>query len=100
MHTQAGHVLAMNEMGVGWILDLKGNQPGLYALADAHPWGGEPVLHATAEVGHGRPEIRTIRVTSQPPGDITRRFPRTPPPIPTTPSPPPPPRTPATPPSP
>ena len=77
MHTQAGHVLAMNEMGVAWILDLKGNQPGLYALADAHPWGGEPVLHATAEVGHGRHEIRTIRVTSQVPGDITRRFPGT-----------------------
>jgi predicted transposase YbfD/YdcC len=77
MHTQAGHVEAMNELGVGWILDLKGNQPGLYALADAHPWDGEPVLHATAEVGHGRHEIRTIRVTSQVPEGITRRFPGT-----------------------
>ncbi len=77
LHTQAGHVEAMNKLRVGWILDLKGNQPGLYALADAHPWGDEPVLHATAEVGHGRHEIRTIRVTSQVPDGITRRFPGT-----------------------
>src|SRR5271166_109236 len=77
LHTQAGHVEAMNKLRVGWILDLKDNQPGLYALADAHPWGDEPVLHATAGVGHGRHEIRTIRVTSQVPDGITRRFPGT-----------------------
>ena len=77
LHTQAGHVEAMNELGVGWILDLKDNQPGLYALADAHPWDREPVLHATADVGHGRHEIRTMRVTSQVPDGITRRFPGT-----------------------
>ncbi len=77
LHTQAGHVEAMNKLRIGWILDLKDNQPGLYALADAHPWHDEPVLHATAEAGHGWHEIRTIRVTSQVPGGITRRFPGT-----------------------
>ena len=77
LHTQAGHVEAMNKLRVGWILDLKDNQPGLYALADAHPWDDEPVLHATAETGHGRHEIRAIRVTSQVPDGITRRFPGT-----------------------
>ena len=77
LHTQAGHVEAMNKLRIGWILDLKDNQPGLYALADAHPWHEEPVLHATAETGHGRDEIRTIRVTSQVPDGITRRFPGT-----------------------
>ena len=77
LHTQAGHVEAMNKLRVSWILDLKDNQPGLYVLADAHPWNDEPVLHATAEVGHGRHEIRTIRVTSQVPDGITRRFPGT-----------------------
>ena len=35
------------------------------------------MLHATAEAGHGRHEIRTIRVTSQVPDGITRRFPGT-----------------------
>ncbi len=77
LHTQAGHVEAMNKLRVGWILDLKDNQPGLYALADAHPWHEEPVLHATAETGHGRHEIRTMRVTSQVPDGIARRFPGT-----------------------
>ena len=77
LHTQARHVEAMNKLRIGWILDLKDNQPGLYALADAHPWHEEPVLHATAETGHGRHEIRTIRVTSQVPDGITRRFPGT-----------------------
>jgi len=77
LHTQAGHVEAMNKLGVSWILDLKDNQPGLYALADAHPWRDEPVLHATAETGHGRHEIRAIRVTSQVPEGITGRFPGT-----------------------
>ena len=35
------------------------------------------MLHATAETGHGRHEIRTIRVTSQVPDGITRRLPGT-----------------------
>ena len=60
----------MNAAGVGWILTLKDNQPGLYAAADAHSWHDEPVLHATAETGHGRHEVRTIRVTSQVPTAI------------------------------
>ena len=42
MHTQAGHVTAMNALSIGWILTLKDNQPGLYAAADAHPWHDEP----------------------------------------------------------
>jgi predicted transposase YbfD/YdcC len=76
MHTQAGHVEAMNTHGVGWILTLKDNQPGLYAAADAHRREDEPILHATAETGHGRHEARTIRVTSDVPAQITQRFPR------------------------
>jgi len=77
MHTQAGHVTAMNALNIGWILTLKDNQPGLYAAADAHPWHDEPVLHATSETGHGRHEVRTIRATSQIPEAISQRFPGT-----------------------
>ncbi len=77
MHTQAGHVTAMNALGVAWILTLKDNQPGLYTAADSHPWHDEPILHATAGTGHGRHEVRTIRVTSQVPGAISQRFPGT-----------------------
>jgi predicted transposase YbfD/YdcC len=75
MHTQAGHVEAMNALGIGWILILKDNQPGMYAAASAHPWEDEPVLHATAETGHGRHEVRTIRVTSLVPDQIRQRLP-------------------------
>lgn len=77
MHTQTGHVTAMNAAGIKWMLNFKDNQPGMYALADAHPWEDEPVLHATSEVSHGRHEIRTIRVTTLIPDGITARFPGT-----------------------
>src|SRR5271165_6762868 len=42
MHTQTGHVEAMNALSVAWMLILKDNQPGAYAAADAHPWEHEP----------------------------------------------------------
>src|SRR5208283_5263473 len=75
MHTQTGHVEAMNAAGIGWMLILKDNQPGLYAAADAHIWEDEPVLHATSEVSHGRHEVRTIRVTSIVPDQIRANLP-------------------------
>jgi predicted transposase YbfD/YdcC len=75
LHTQTGHVEAMNALGVAWMLILKDNQPGMYAAADAHPWEHEPVLHGTSETGHGRHEIRTIRVTSCVPDLIKNKLP-------------------------
>lgn len=77
MHTQTGHVEAMNALSVAWMLILKDNQPGAYAAADAHPWDAEPVLHGTSETGHGRHEIRLIKATSVIPGLIARKFPGT-----------------------
>ena len=75
MHTQEQHVKAMNSLGVAWMLILKDNQPGLYAAADAHPWDNEPVLHGASETGHGRHEVRLIRVTSHIPAQITDKLP-------------------------
>jgi len=77
MHTQTGHVEAMNALGVAWMLILKDNQPGAYAAADAGPWENEPVLHGTSQTGHGRHEIRVIKVTSQIPDLIKDKFPGT-----------------------
>ena len=77
MHTQEEHVKAMNTLGLGWMLILKDNQPSLYAAADSHHWQDEPVLHGTSQTGHGRHEIRTIRVTSDIPGAITAKLPGT-----------------------
>jgi hypothetical protein len=75
MHTQEQHVKAMNSLGVAWMLILKDNQPGLYAAADGHPWDNEPILHGASETGHGRHEVRLIRVTSHIPAQITDKLP-------------------------
>jgi len=75
MHTQTGHVEAMNAPGLAWMLILKDNQPGLYAAADAWNWEDEPILHGASETGHGRHEIRTIRVTSEIPDLIKEKLP-------------------------
>ena len=75
MHTQAGHVEAMNALGLAWMLILKDNQPGLYAAADAWNWEDEPILHGASETGHGRHEIRTIRVTSEIPDPVKEKLP-------------------------
>ena len=77
MHTQEQHVKAMNSLGVAWMLILKDNQPGLYAAADGHPWDKEPILHGASETGHGRHEVRLIRVTSHIPAQITDKLPGT-----------------------
>lgn len=65
----------MNDLGLSWMLILKDNQPGMYAAADAWNWEDEPVLHGTSETGHGRHEIRTIRVTSCIPDLIRQKLP-------------------------
>jgi predicted transposase YbfD/YdcC len=75
MHTQEAHVKAMNDLGLAWVLILKDNQPGLYAAADAWTWENEPVLHGTSETGHGRHEIRVIKVTSEIPDQIKAKLP-------------------------
>ena len=75
MHTQAGHVEAMNDLGVAWMLILKDNQPGMYDAASAWNWEDEPVLAGTSQTAHGRHEVRTIRVTSEVPGLIQARLP-------------------------
>ena len=75
MHTQTGHVEAMNALGLAWMLILKDNQPGLYAAADAWNREDEPILHGASETGHGRHEIRTIRVTSEIPDLIKEKLP-------------------------
>ena len=69
MHTQEADVTAMNALRIGWMLHLEGQPAGLYA-ARRRATGGknEPVLHGGSENGHGRHEVRTIKVTSEIPG--------------------------------
>ena len=42
-----------------------------------HPWDNEPILHGASETGHGRHEVRLIRVTSHIPAQITDKLPGT-----------------------
>ena len=61
LHTQRGHANYLHRRGGFYVFTLGGNQPRLFAAADALPWAQIAVEHATIARGHGRIEIRTIR---------------------------------------
>jgi hypothetical protein len=48
--------------GAHWVLKVKRNQPNLYAQLAALPWRAVPDGDRTDDRGHGRREIRTIKV--------------------------------------
>ena len=64
LHTQTGHVTAMNKAGLDWMLIAKGNQPTLEDQICSYDWESVPVSrqHHTNETGHGRHDVRVIRV--------------------------------------
>jgi predicted transposase YbfD/YdcC len=62
LHCQRDHVTYLTERGAHWILTVKGNQPHLHAQLSALPWRAVPDADRTADRGHGRREIRTIKV--------------------------------------
>jgi predicted transposase YbfD/YdcC len=62
LHCQRDHVAYLAERGADWILTVKGNQPHLHAQLAGLPWRAVP--HATRDTGrgHGRREIRTLKI--------------------------------------
>ena len=62
LHTQRGHVDYLAERGAHWVLTVKGNQPNLRTQLVGMPWRAVEVAHRSAEWGHGRREIRTLKV--------------------------------------
>lgn len=62
LHCQRDHVTYLAGRGAHWILTVKGNQPHLHAQLSALPWRAVPDAARTADRGHGRREIRTIKV--------------------------------------
>jgi predicted transposase YbfD/YdcC len=64
MHCQRDHVTYLAERGAHWILTVKGNQPGLRAQLAALPWRAVPDADRDTGRGHGRREIRTLKVLS------------------------------------
>jgi predicted transposase YbfD/YdcC len=68
-HTVRAHAqFIIAELFAHYVMIVKGNQKGLFALLDALDWKNVPVGHVTVDVGHGRRERRTIQVLDVPAG--------------------------------
>ncbi|MEU1493493.1 ISAs1 family transposase [Streptomyces sp. NPDC005776] len=64
LHCQRDHVTYLAERGADWILTVKGNQPTLpQQLADL-PWRAVPDTTRDTARGHGRREIRALKILS------------------------------------
>ena len=62
LHTQREHVTALHARGAHWVLTVKGNQPRLRRQLAGLPWREVAEGHRSAETGHGRREIRVLKV--------------------------------------
>jgi len=64
LHTQREHVADLHARGAHWVLTVKGNQPRLRRQLAELPWREVPEGHRSAETGHGRREIRMLKVVT------------------------------------
>jgi predicted transposase YbfD/YdcC len=64
LHCQREHVAYLAGRGAHWILTVKGNQPGLHQQLAVLPWRLVPVADRDTARGHGRREIRTLKILS------------------------------------
>jgi predicted transposase YbfD/YdcC len=65
MHTQRDHAeFLVNGKNAHYILIVKKNQPGLYAQIKNLPWRQVPAGTRQRDRGHGRDELRTLKVTA------------------------------------
>lgn len=62
LHCQREHVTYLAERGAHWILTVKGNQPHLHTQLTALPWPAVPDTTYDADRGHGRREIRSLKI--------------------------------------
>ena len=62
MHTQREHARLIGRKGAHFVFTIGENQPGLFAAADALCWTSVAVEAWTADRGHGRIDVRTIKV--------------------------------------
>ena len=62
LHCQREHVTYLAERGAHWILTVKGNQPTLHHQLACLPWRAVPDATRTDDRGHGRREIRSLKV--------------------------------------
>jgi predicted transposase YbfD/YdcC len=62
LHTQRAHAHYLREHGGHYVLVAKGNQPKLYAALDELPWTTVEVGHREQDNGHGRRDVRVLKV--------------------------------------
>jgi predicted transposase YbfD/YdcC len=62
LHCQREHVTYLAERGANWILTVKGNQPHLHQQLSRLPWRAVPDATRDTDRGHGRREIRTLKI--------------------------------------
>ncbi|WP_203831579.1 ISAs1 family transposase, partial [Actinoplanes palleronii] len=62
MHCQRDHVDYLADRGAHWILTVKGNQPHLHKQLSNLPWQQVPQAARDDDRGHGRREIRTLKI--------------------------------------
>ena len=64
MHTQRDHANFLVDRGAEDLLVVKANQPSLHAQLAGLPWRQIPVMDRTRDHGHGRIEVRTLKVAA------------------------------------
>jgi predicted transposase YbfD/YdcC len=64
LHCQRDHVAYLAGRGAHWILTVKGNQPTLHQQLAGLLWRQTPEADRTDDRGHGRREIRTLKILS------------------------------------
>ena len=64
LHTQRDHAAFLVEAGADYLLVVKANQPTLHAQLAELPWRQIPVMDRTRDHGHGRVEVRTLKVAA------------------------------------
>jgi predicted transposase YbfD/YdcC len=65
LHTQREHAEFLpTGKQADYLFLVKGNQPALHAQLGALPWRAIPVLDRTRDRGHGRVELRTLKVAT------------------------------------
>ena len=62
LHTQRSHARYLRKHGGHYVLFAKGNQPKLYAALDELPWTTIEVGHTEQDNGHGRRDVRVLKV--------------------------------------
>ncbi|MEU4338082.1 ISAs1 family transposase [Micromonospora lupini] len=62
LHCRREHVAYLAERGAHWVLPVKANQPSLHAQLAGLPWRAVPHAARDTDRGHGRREIRSLKI--------------------------------------